>query len=125
MPSKAPLTPPTDNEAHARIYAVVARIPRGRVATYGQVALYAGLPGRARQVGRALRELPDGSGLPWHRVINARGEVSPRGGLGLEEGFQRHLLEREAVRFDARGKIDLDRFGWEPRARPERGGRAR
>lgn len=114
-----------DSEAHARIYAVVARIPRGRVATYGQVALYAGLPGRARQVGRALRELPDGSGLPWHRVINARGEVSPRGGLGLEEGFQRHLLEREAVRFDARGRVDLDRFGWEPRARPGRGGRAR
>jgi methylated-DNA-protein-cysteine methyltransferase-like protein len=82
------------------------------VATSGQVALYAGLPGRARLVGRALGSLPEGSRLPWHRVINARGEVSPRGGLGLEEGFQRHLLEREKVRFDARGRIDLDRFGW-------------
>jgi methylated-DNA-protein-cysteine methyltransferase-like protein len=113
------------DDPHARIYAVVARIPRGRVATYGQVALYAGLPGRARQVGRALRCLPEGARIPWHRVINARGEVSPRGGLGLEEGFQRHLLEREAVRFDARGRIDLDRFGWEPRARPPQGGRRR
>jgi len=127
MRGKRPAVPPprADDAAQARIYAVVARIPRGRVATYGQVALYAGLPGRARQVGRALGALPDGSPLPWHRVINARGEVSRRGGLGLEEGFQRHLLEREAVRFDARGKVDLDRFGWEPRARPGRGGRAR
>jgi methylated-DNA-protein-cysteine methyltransferase-like protein len=80
--------------------------------------MYAGLPGRARQVGKALGSLPAGSPLPWHRVINARGEVSARGGLGLEEGFQRHLLEEEAVRFDARGRIDLDRFGWEPSARP-------
>jgi methylated-DNA-protein-cysteine methyltransferase related protein len=124
MRAKRP-APPAGDDAHARIYAVVAQIPRGQVATYGQVAIYAGLPGRARQVGRALGELPDGSDLPWHRVINARGEVSPRGGLGIEEGFQRHLLEREAVRFDARGRIDLDRFGWEPRARPGRGGRAR
>ncbi len=108
--------PPPD--PYPKIYAVVARIPHGRVATYGQVAMYAGLPGRARLVGRALGGLPEGSKLPWHRVINARGEVSPRGGLGLEEGFQRHLLEEEAVRFDARGRIDLDRFGWEPRARP-------
>lgn len=96
------------------------RIPRGRVATYGQVALYAGLPGHARQVGQALSALPEGAPLPWHRVINARGEVSPRGGLGGEEGFQRHLLEREAVRFDVRGRVDLDRYGWEPRARPPR-----
>lgn len=108
-------------DPYRRIYAVVARIPRGRVATYGQVAAYAGLPGHARQVGTALASLPEGSGVPWHRVINARGEVSPRGGLGLEEGFQRHLLEGEAVRFDARGRIDLDRFGWEPLgARPRR-----
>ena len=121
----AAASPAAGDEAYARIYAVVGRIPRGRVATYGQVAIYAGLPGRARQVGRALRDLPDGSELPWHRVINARGEVSPRGGLGLEAGFQRHLLVREAVRFDARGRVDLDRFGWEPAAlpRPRRGRR--
>ncbi len=114
--------PPADPRAaiYAAIYAVIARIPRRRVVTYGQVALYAGLPGRARLVGRALAELAEGSRLPWYRVINARGEVSPRGGLGLEEGYQRHLLEEEGFPFDARGRIDLDRFGWEPVAPPRR-----
>lgn len=102
-----------------RIYAVVRRIPPGRVATYGQVAALADLPGHARQVGQALRETPEGmDDLPWQRVINARGEVSPRGGLGLEEGLQRHLLQEEDVVFDSRGRIDLDRFGWDPDARP-------
>lgn len=110
--AKATLTPA------GRIYAVVRRIPPGRVATYGQVAALAGLPGHARQVGQALREAPEGVDLPWQRVINARGEVSPRGGLGLEEGLQRHLLQEEDVVFDSRGRIDLDRFGWDPDARP-------
>jgi methylated-DNA-protein-cysteine methyltransferase-like protein len=111
---------------HRKIHAVVARIPRGRVATYGQVATYAGLPGHARQVGTALGCLSDGSTLPWHRVINARGEISSRGDLGLHEGFQRHLLEEEGVVFDARGRIDLDRFGWEPAAaRSPRAGKRR
>ncbi|HEY8020664.1 MAG TPA: MGMT family protein [Thermoanaerobaculia bacterium] len=111
---------------YRKIRAVVARIPRGRVATYGQVATYAGLPGHARQVGTALGCLADGSTLPWHRVINARGEISSRGDLGLHEGFQRHLLEEEGVVFDARGRIDLDRFGWEPAAaRSPRAGKRR
>lgn len=101
-----------------RIYAVVRRIPPGRVATYGQVAALAGLPGHARQVGQALRETPEGVEIPWQRVINAKGEVSPRGGLGLEQGWQRHLLEEEGVVFDDRGRIDLDRFGWDPDAQP-------
>ena len=63
----------------ARIYAVVRRIPRGTVATYGQVAERAGYPGHARQVGYALHALPPGTTVPWHRVINASGEVSARG----------------------------------------------
>ena len=98
----------------ARIYAVVRRIPRGRVATYGQVAELAGLPGHARQVGYALNALPDGTTVPWHRVLNARGEVSLRSepGAGLA---QRMLLEREGVRFDARGRVALKRVGWRPR----------
>lgn len=102
-----------------RIYAVVRRIPPGRIATYGQVAALAGLPGHARQVGQALRDAPDGLDLPWQRVINAKGEVSPRG-FGLEAGLQRHLLEEEGVVFDPRGRIDLDRFGWDPDVRPAR-----
>jgi methylated-DNA-protein-cysteine methyltransferase-like protein len=102
--------------AAAKIYAVIARIPPGRVATYGQVAALAGLPRRARLVGAALRNTPESLALPWQRVINAQGAVSRRSGLGLEEGYQRHLLEEEGIRFDARGRIDLDRFGWDPDA---------
>lgn len=97
--------------SHQRIYAVVRRIPRGRVASYGQVAALAGLPGHARQVGYALHALPDGTTVPWHRVINARGEVSRRSMPGPELS-QRLLLEREGVRFDARGRVDLRVCGW-------------
>ena len=87
----------------ARIYAVVRAIPRGTVATYGQVAERAGYPGHARQVGYALHALPPGTTVPWHRVINARGEVSAR--ADGEVLTQRLLLEREGVRFDARGRV--------------------
>ena len=98
--------------SHARVYDVVRRIPSGRVATYGGVAREAGLPGRARQVGYALAALPDEADVPWHRVINARGEVSTRsGGHGVER-LQRTLLEAEGVLFGPQGRVDLDRFGW-------------
>jgi methylated-DNA-protein-cysteine methyltransferase-like protein len=103
---------------YEKIYAVIRRIPRGRVATYGQIAALAGLPKRARLVGTALRETPDSLDLPWQRVINAGGRVSARGGLGVEEGYQRHLLEEEGVVFSPSGRIDLERFGWDPEARP-------
>ena len=63
---------------YARIYAVIRRIPFGKVATYGQVAELAGLPGHARQVGYALHALPSATAVPWHRVINAAGTVSRR-----------------------------------------------
>jgi len=93
---------------------VVRRIPRGRVATYGQVAELAGLEGRARQVGYALHSLPPNSGLPWHRVINARGEISARSGSDWGE-LQRLLLEGERIMFDRQGRISLERFRWKPR----------
>lgn len=92
---------------------MVSRIPRGRVATYGQVAALAGAPRHARQVGYALYDTPSGTTLPWHRVINARGEVSPRAEPGWE-GFQRRLLEAEGVEF-RRGRVDLGRYRWEPK----------
>jgi methylated-DNA-protein-cysteine methyltransferase-like protein len=98
---------------YQRIYDVARRIPRGRVATYGQVAALAGLAGHARQVGYALHSLEEGSSVPWQRVINARGEVSPRSTPGWE-GFQRRLLEEEGVAFDERGRIDLERYRWDP-----------
>ena len=98
-------------------YRVITRIPEGRVATYGQIAALAGRPRHARQVGYALAALPDGSEVPWQRVVNARGEVSLRAVADLgRSGFQRHLLEEEGVPFDLQGRIDLERFGWRPRA---------
>lgn len=73
----------------------------------------AGFPGHARQVGYALHALPEGTHLPWHRVINSRGEVSLRTEAGWEH-YQRHLLEEEGVAFDTNGRVDLVRFQWEP-----------
>ena len=102
--------------AYEQIYAVVGRIPRGRVATYGQVARLAGRPGRARQVGYALHALREGTSLPWQRVINARGEVSARAEPGMDR-LQRALLEAEGVEFDARGRVDLTRWRWRPQER--------
>ncbi|MGB3562592.1 MAG: MGMT family protein [Thermoanaerobaculia bacterium] len=101
------------HESYERIYAVVRLIPEGRVASYGQVAALAGLPGHARQVGYALHALREGSDVPWHRVINAKGEVSLRAEAGWDN-FQRHLLEEEGVLFDERGRVDLERERWEP-----------
>jgi methylated-DNA-protein-cysteine methyltransferase related protein len=118
MKTRGPLPATPTAGAIAKIYAVIRRIPPGRVATYGQVAALAGLPRRARMVGAALRNTPDDVSLPWQRVINAQGTISARGGLGVEEGYQRHLLEEEGIRFDERGRIDLERFGWEPEAKP-------
>ena len=100
-----------------RIYAAARRVPRGRVATYGQIAELAGLEGHARQVGYALHALPSSSGVPWHRIVNARGEVSARSS-GDSHELQRHLLEAEGVVFDSRGRIDLERFRWKGRPVP-------
>lgn len=94
-----------------KIYAVVRRIPRGRVATYGQIAELAGLPGHARQVGYAMAALPAGTTVPWQRVINAAGMVSRRKMPG-EELTQRQLLEREGIVFDGRGRVRLEKVRW-------------
>lgn len=95
---------------------MVRRIPRGRVATYGQIATLAKLAGHARQVGYALHALRSSTTVPWHRVINAQGMVSARATPGAELS-QRMLLEREGVHFDARGRVSLARYRWEPSAR--------
>jgi len=97
-----------------RIYSVVRRIPKGRVATYGQIARLAGIPRQPRQIGYALAALRDHNPVPWHRVVNAKGEVSQRSASGFEE-LQRILLEREGVVFDVKGRISLSRFRWRPK----------
>jgi methylated-DNA-protein-cysteine methyltransferase-like protein len=102
------------SDSYRRIYAVVRRVPRGRVATYGQVAAVAGLPRHARLVGYALNILAPDSDVPWHRIVNAKGGISLRGdGLGHEE-LQAQLLRREGVRL-ADGAVPLARYQWRPR----------
>jgi methylated-DNA-protein-cysteine methyltransferase-like protein len=97
---------------YTRFYDVVRRIPAGRVSTYRTVAREAGLPGRARQVGYAMAALGDDHDVPWHRVINARGEVSPRRGGSAFEQIQRAMLEAEGIVFDSHERVDLNAQGW-------------
>ena len=101
------------SDSYDRIYAAVRRVPRGRVATYGQIAAMAGLPGHARQVGYALHALKASTAVPWQRVINAKGMISlgpMRGGVS-----QRMLLDGEGVKFDAAGRVSLSKYGWKKR----------
>jgi methylated-DNA-protein-cysteine methyltransferase-like protein len=98
--------------SYDRIYAVVRKIPRGRVTTYGTVARLAGLDGQARLVGYALSALRDGTGVPWHRVINAQGRLSLERAASSAGATQFMRLAREGVRADAAGRISLAKFGW-------------
>lgn len=109
--------PAGPSPAHTRIWIVVGRVPKGRVATYGQIAELAGLPRQPRLVGYALNALPSGSRVPWHRIINAQGRISPRAEPGSDR-LQRALLEDEGVVFDATGRVSLARFRWKPRRVP-------
>ena len=95
---------------YQRIYRVIRRVPRGRVATYGQIAEMAKASG-PRQVGYALHALPDGHDVPWHRIINARGAISLDSGIG-GGNLQRAMLEAEKIVFDERGRVDLRRYQW-------------
>ena len=101
---------------YAQVYALVAQIPPGRVMTYGQIAVILGRPTAARAVGYALRHLPPGSPVPWQRVVNARGAISPRGAADrlYEPLVQRLLLEQEGLEFQTPGVIDLRRYRWTP-----------
>jgi methylated-DNA-protein-cysteine methyltransferase-like protein len=97
---------------------MIKAIPRGKVATYAQIAALAGNYRAARQVVRVLHSSSDKDRLPWHRVINSRGGISLRPGRGFEE--QKRLLLREGVCVSRLGRIDLDEFQWEPAARRSR-----
>lgn len=110
LPGKT--TPQAD--AFERIWAVVRRIPRGRVATYGQVAAEAGFATRPRLAGQALNRTPAGMKLPWHRVVNAQGRIAlPAGSAGAR--LQRQRLEAEGIAFRGE-RIDLARCRWQPRS---------
>ena len=104
---------PDGGNRNERVWAVVATIPSGRVATYKQIAELAACPGPtgARQVGYALAALADGTRSPWHRVVNSKGRVSPRGGLDVP-CRQRDLLGQEGVEFGLDGAIDLAQYQW-------------
>ena len=105
MPARA------ETSTYPRFYRVIRKIPRGRVATYGQGAKVAGLPGHARQVGYALYALKSSTSVPWQRVINAAGRISLRpltGGIS-----QRLLLEKEGVVFVGE-RVSLATYGWRP-----------
>jgi methylated-DNA-protein-cysteine methyltransferase-like protein len=110
-------SPPNHKNFNEQVWDVVRRIPKGKVAAYGQIGLMIAPPAgmdpqsylafAARWVGGALAQCPDD--VPWQRVINAQGKISGRPGADL----QRSLLEAEGIVFDAKGKVDLNIFGWE------------
>lgn len=101
-----------------RVYAVVAQIPRGQLATYGQIAELIGAYGAARQVGWALRRLPLPSEIPWQRVVNARGQISFTPSREGSDWIQRNLLLAEGIPVDAAGRLPLARHRWRPPALP-------
>ena len=104
-------------EIYALVWAAVKRIPRGSVATYGQIAALAGIPRHARQAGYAIAATPESLKIPWHRVINAQGRISLRlkHWESGSDDLQRILLEAEGVIFDGSGRVDLKIFRWQPR----------
>ena len=95
---------------HERVYDVVRAVPPGRVTTYGDVATVLGSPRVARQVGWALAAVRDPD-VPWHRVINAQGQISNRGDV-VRASEQQRLLQAEGIRFDAAGRVDLKKLRW-------------
>lgn len=100
--------------AYERIYQIVRQIPVGQVATYGQVAELANMPGQARLVGYALYRVVATDEVPWHRVINAKGEVSHSPFREGSDYLQQELLEREGVKFNQKNKIKLSEYQWQP-----------
>jgi methylated-DNA-protein-cysteine methyltransferase-like protein len=105
-----------DDSIFPRVYALLATVPPGKAVSYGEIARGLGMPHGARVVGWAMRRCPEG--LPWHRVVNARGEISQRG-IGEGEEIQRALLEDEGVAFRIDGRIDMQVYGWRFDAAPE------
>lgn len=101
------------SSTYERIYTCVRQIPKGKVATYGQIAALCNMPGQARLVGYALYRVDmDHSDIPWHRVINAKGEVSESPFRNGTDYLQRSLLEQEGIEFSPNGKVNLRMYQW-------------
>jgi methylated-DNA-protein-cysteine methyltransferase-like protein len=99
------------SDIYDEVYQIVCLIPKGRIATYGQIARLIGRPRNARQVGYALSALPDKNNIPWHRVMNSRGEISTRRFKDYEN-YQQILLEDEGVEFEISGRVNLNVYQW-------------
>jgi len=96
----------------AEVIRLIKSIPRGKVATYGQIAFLAGFYPSVRRVVWILHSCSEKEGLPWHRVVNRRGAISLKPGAGYET--QKEMLKKEGIVFDERDRIDLERYLWEP-----------
>ena len=94
-----------------KVYDMVCHIPIGKVATYGQIAKLIGYANYSRYIGHALSRLDNNTHIPWHRVVNAKGKISPRGLNGCDD-YQRILLEEENVVFNDKDCISLKEFQW-------------
>lgn len=100
------------NQLYPKIYKIVAKIPFGKIATYGQIARLAGMGKNARIIGYALSALPQQIDIPWHRVINRLGEISYSPSRNDHDNLQKQLLLAEGIIFDSVGRIDLKIYLW-------------
>ena len=101
-------------ENRSKILTVISQIPHGNVASYGQIAKLAGIPRNSRQVGYVLKNLEAGSGIPWYRVVNSKGEISHRHDPE-SMAYQCELLENEGIEIDPiRRRVSLEEYGWRP-----------
>ena len=99
--------PESINNAQEKVWQIVSAIPRGKVATYGQIAALAGMPAHSRLVGRILGKLPPGTRLPWHRVINSQGRIT-----NPNRSRQQSRLEKEGITLVG-GRVSLKHYGWD------------
>lgn len=113
MPSKPKQSDKQTDRFTDRVKRLIKKVPRGKVASYGQIAAMAGNPRAARQVVRVLHACSDKDRLPWHRIINSKGGISLKPGQGYE--LQKAMLRDEGVRFEENDLIDLKRFLWSPK----------
>jgi methylated-DNA-protein-cysteine methyltransferase-like protein len=104
--------PTKDNSFGQRLKDVIKKVPKGKVATYGQIAALAGNPLAARQVARILHSSSEKDKLPWYRIVNRQGRISLRPGYGYE--IQKELLRQEGIEFDENDTIDFDHYLWSP-----------